>query len=263
MEKMMNKYNVYLSTGPGKIRDINEDSFSINEYSKDKQKTNQHIKGTFDEPILLGVFDGMGGEKGGFDASNIAASIANSYYKYLKKSKSLPENSIINFVKNCNKYIKEDLNTKKLNRGGTTFSLAYIYKDLVHLFSMGDSRIYLFSNGVLRQLSRDHTLAQKKYEANIFTKEEANDSSESHVLTRFLGMDSESTDFKPEVYNPVSLNIGDKLLICSDGLYDMCSDKIIEDVLSSNDSYSLDLFNIALQNGGIDNITCLVVEKAI
>ena len=259
----MNKYNVYLSTGSGKVREINEDNFIINETIKDDNKSVQHIKGEkISEPILCGVFDGMSGERGGYDASNTAALIAVEYYKYLKNSNQTPEKSIITYIKNCNHFIKKNMKEKKITRGGTTFALAFIDQDAIHLFSMGDSRIYYYSNGLLKQISRDHTLAQKKYEANIFTKEEAKNSPDSHKLTRFLGMDCESADFKPEVYNPISLKKGDKLLICSDGLYDMCNDKTTETILTNTKSYSMELYNAALKNGGIDNITCLIVEKA-
>ena len=260
----MKTYHIYLSTHPGKVREVNEDSFVINEYTKDIEKSSQHIKGTdMEEPLLCGVFDGMGGEKGGFEASDTAALIAVEYYKYLAKSKTPAEKSIHDYVKNCNNFIKDYLAENKLNRGGTTFALAYFYEENVNLFSMGDTRIYLFRNGTLLRVSRDHTLAQKKYEANIFTKEEAEKSSESHMLTRFLGMDADSADFKAECYAPISLNQGDKLLLCSDGLYDMVDEKKIAEILSIEGTpYSTELLKAALANGGIDNVTCLIIESA-
>ena len=96
---------------------------------------------------------------------------------------------------------------------------------------------------------------------NIFTKEEAEASPESHMLTLFLGMNNDDNNAGAEVYNPVTLNKNDKLLICSDGLYDMCSDKEIADILSvPNQPYTLQLVNAALDKGGIDNITCMVIE---
>ena len=151
----------------------------------------------------------------------------------------------------------------RLKRGGTTFALAYICEEGVQLFSMGDSRIYLYRSGVLQRVSRDHTLAQKKYEANIFTKEEAEHSAESHMLTRFLGMDPESADYKAEVYAPIELNPGEKLLICSDGLYDMCTDdEIREIIISESETPTIRLVKAALENGGEDNVTCVIVELA-
>ena len=258
----MKKYNVYLSTDPGKVREINEDSFVLNKYTKDITKKSQHLKGiAVAEPLLCGVFDGMGGEKGGFEASDTAALIAAEYYKYLVKNKIPAKNNIDDYIKNCNELIQNYLTENKLKRGGTTFALAYLNQGNIELFSMGDSRIYLFRNGVLYRVSRDHTLAQKKYEANIFTKEEAENSPESHMLTRFLGMDADSDGFAAESYAPISLNSGDKLLLCSDGLYDMCDDKTIAQILSSQTPpYSAQLVKAALASGGMDNITCIVIE---
>ena len=256
------KYNIYLSTNPGKVRKVNEDNFVINKTIKNNDKPTQHIKGNeIDEPLLCGVFDGMGGEKGGFEASYISAVVACEYFDYLVKSNKPAEESISSYVANCNQLIRKFLSENKLNRGGSTFALAYLNNSEIHLFSMGDTRIYLFRSGNFIRISRDHTLANKKYEANIFTKEEAEASPESHMLTLFLGMNNDNNNAGAEVYNPVTLNKNDKLLICSDGLYDMCSDKEIADILSvPNQPYTIQLVNAALDKGGIDNITCMVIE---
>ena len=261
----MKKYNVYLSTDRGKVRAVNEDSFVINQYTKDIDKASRNTKGCdMEEPLLCGVFDGMGGEKGGFEASDTAALAAVEYYRFLKKSKSLPENSIDDYIKNCTELIRKQLAEKKLNKGGTTFAMAYAVNDCIYLFSMGDSRIYLYRSGTLQRISRDHTLAQKKYEANIFSFEEAEKSTDSHILTRYLGMDTESAEFKAESYDHITLTCNDKLLICSDGLYDMCSDRQITDILSEKSApYSIELLKAALHNGGADNITCLVIEPVL
>lgn len=260
----MRHYNVYISTDPGKLRDNNEDNFVVNSTFKKPELQRQHLKGNgLSEPILCGVFDGMGGESGGMIASEIGARIAVEYYEFLRQRKNFPEKSIQQYVDNSNRQIRSYLEESKLKRGGTTFALAYIYTEGLRLFSMGDSRIYLYKSGALQRVSRDHTLAQKKYEANIFTREEAEESAESHMLTRFLGMDPESSDFKAEIYVPIVLNEGEKLLICSDGLYDMCTDKEIEEIIfSEQNAPTIKLVNKARKNGGIDNITCIIVEPA-
>ena len=162
----------------------------------------------------------------------------------------------------CNNQIRQYHSQHKLKRGGSTFAMIYFQDGKAKFFSMGDSRIYLFHRGSLFRVSRDHTLAQKKYEANIFTKEEAESSTESHVLTRFLGMDEDSDEFMAESYDAIIPEKEDKLLICSDGLYDMCSDREILQILSApNQPYTIQLVNKALKNGGEDNITCMVIEK--
>lgn len=258
----MKKYNVFLSTHPGRVRTVNEDSFVINEITKDIKKSSMNLRGLgMDEPLLCGVFDGMGGEKGGFEASDTAALVASEYYRYLTGSGGEPERSIHDYVKNCTALIKKYLYENKLSRGGTTFVMAYVKNGAARLFSMGDSRIYLSRGGILYRLSRDHTLAEKKFEANIFTREEADRSRESHVLTRFLGMNEESADFRAESYPILTLNSGDRLLLCSDGLYDMCGDAELAALLRERDA-TIALRDAALKNGGADNITCLMIEPS-
>jgi protein phosphatase len=102
----------------------------------------------------------------------------------------------------------------------------------VHSFSLGDSRIYFYREGIIAQITDDHTLANKKLKANLFTREEAENSPESHVLTKYLGMNCEENELFAERYRPFRLNPGEKLIICSDGLYDMCTNDEICDTLN-------------------------------
>lgn len=258
----MKTYNVFLSTDAGRVREKNEDSFVLNKITKDVRKRSQHITGrAVAQPLLCGVFDGMGGETGGFEASDTAAVVAVAYYRYLCEGKRSFADSIGDYVKNSNQMVKSRLAEHKLRRGGTTFAFAYFSDDCAYLCSMGDSRIYLYRGGALLRVSRDHTLAQKKLEANIYTREEAEQSADSHILTRFLGMDSDSAECAAEGYAPLQLLAGDRLLLCSDGLYDMCGDAQIAQILSASGvNFSVELTRAALENGGTDNITCLVIE---
>ena len=196
MSQEPKQYKVLISTDPGKVRALNEDNFVLNKTVRRAESPFQHVRArSLREPLLCGVFDGMGGEKGGREASEIAARIAVEYYLFLSKSRVDPSGSIGDFVSNCNSQIKGYLTKHRLNRGGSTFAMAYFHDGAVNLFSMGDSRIYLFRRGSLMRISRDHTLAQKKFEARLFTLEESETSPERHMLTRFLGMDEDSDEF--------------------------------------------------------------------
>ncbi|MBR1483240.1 MAG: serine/threonine-protein phosphatase [Ruminococcus sp.] len=260
----METYNIYLSTDAGKVRTQNEDNFVVNEITRDITRNSRHIKGeAVQAPLLCGVFDGMGGENGGAEASKIAAAVAAEFYRFLRDGNQTIEKRIGDYAENSTKLIREYLDANRMKRGGTTFVMAYLTAGRAHLFSMGDSRIYLYHEGILRRISRDDTLAQKKYEANIFTAAEAVTSNESHVLTRYLGMDAASAEFRVHAYVPVVLAARDRLLLCSDGLYDMCTEDEIAAVLAQDDApYSIELTNAALKKGGEDNITCMVIVPA-
>ena len=138
-------------------------------------------------------------------------------------------------------------------------ALAYIRDGFVYGYSIGDSRIYWLHEGKLFRISKDHTLAMRKYEANIYTKEEAENSPDQHTLTLYLGI-GDAEELTPEIYFPFRLFTGDKLLICSDGLYDMASAEEITQTLVSSTNPANDLVALALKNGGGDNVTCIVLQ---
>ena len=257
------RYTVVVSTHQGKVRSENEDNFVINKIVRPASRQEMNMRG-FDivEPLVCGVFDGMGGEANGELASQLSADASIAVYKAVSKHTAPADEAVQAFVKESNDKIVSMLCNSKARRGGSTFVMAILSDEQVQVFSLGDSRLYLLHDGTFRQITNDHTLAMKKYRANIYTWEEAVSSPDSHKLTSFLGMDTEDQGLSPEAYPPFALCKGDKLLLCSDGLYDMCSDQEIQSVLSgASNTVSLVLVKKALENGGADNVTCIVIER--
>lgn len=259
------KYDVFVSTNVGYAMKNNEDNFAINTEIKPKGKNNLNLRGYgADEPMMCSVFDGMGGEANGDIASHICAVVAVEFFKYITNKNISAKKCINQFVENCNTLIQQNLKNNKTKRGGSTFVMSYFYDNKIQLFSLGDSRIYLLRDNHLTQISNDHTLAMKKYLANIYSWEEAEKSPDKHKLTQFLGVDMDECLVKAEVYQDIKLNKGDKLLLCSDGLYDMCMDYEIEKIMiDSSDKITSNLVKKALENGGQDNITCMVIEPSL
>lgn len=258
------RYRVYLTTHKGLLRDGNEDNFSVNHICKKVAYNNVNFSAEYDTPLLAAVFDGLGGEAMGEHASFLSARAAKALYEGVK---SFPEKSvndlISDFTANANDKICDFLEQNRCRSGGSTVAGVIIKNEIVYPFSLGDSRIYLLRDAKLSQISKDHTLAVKKYEAGIYTFEEAEKSADSHKLTLFLGTDHYRQGLVPQIYEPIVLHKSDKLLLCSDGLYDECSLKQIEKTLKNNpDNPTLSLVKAAVQNGGRDNITCLLVERA-
>lgn len=256
-----NKYGIYVSSNVGKVRGNNEDNFSINGFSKEQDAPIYSFSKPWDDtPVLLAVFDGIGGAANGEVASKIAANCTLDLYKQLsKQSLTEPDNFVLEYVQSANRKIGEMLAAANCGRGGCTLALAYIKDELVYTYSIGDSRIYWLHDGKLYRISKDHTLAMKKYEANIYTKEEAENSPEQHTLTLYLGM-SDEQNLTPEIYFPFRMAVGDKLLLCSDGLYDMANADEITQTLNSATDPANDLVELALKNGGGDNVTCVVLQ---
>ena len=260
---MGRKIALSVSTHNGNRKQNNEDSFSINGKAKPSEQNIMNICGDIDgDELFLGVFDGMGGEKMGDVASRIAADRSAQLFDELKNCEPQDYQKIINgYVDNVNAEICHTLDNSGNDRGGTTMAVVFIKDGIVYPCSLGDSRIYLLKGGELIQISEDHTLAMRKYKANIYTFEEAQTSPDSHKLTLFLGVDVDGNGLDAQFYEPFRLDEDSSLLICSDGLYDMCSeDEIIDIMQQDSENTARDLVEAAVENGGTDNVTCIAAK---
>lgn len=254
---------VSVSSHNGKIRDNNEDNYFVNGIIRDIDENIVDFQKTLStRNVLLEVCDGMGGESCGELAAKIATECSTELLNKLQITSANNISCIVNqYVNMANDKICHMLNNNESSRGGSTFAMVYIRDGIVFPFSLGDSRIYVYSDDKLEQISVDHTLAMRKYKANIYTWEEAQKSADSHKLTLFLGVDVDNKGLNAEKYCPFEFTKNKKILVCSDGLYDMCgNEEIIKILAEESKDYSQALVNMALQNGGIDNITCLVAE---
>jgi hypothetical protein len=118
--------------------------------------------------------------------------------------------------------------------------------------------------GEIRQISEDHTLVAQKIKLGMLTEEQAEKDHDRHKLTQHLGIFEEELTITAEVLEPLPLVVGQRILLCSDGLSDMVTRARIGEVLRTAPSVG-DVVNLlvdeALANGGRDNVTCIVVEK--
>lgn len=255
-------YDVYLCTNRGRVRSGNEDNYVVNNIVRRLEEHERNLRGRgIPEPMVCAVFDGMGGEAYGELASEISAKKAAGIYTAMTDGAPFSPRMVNDFVSQSNAAINEMLRNSKMRRGGSTFVMTVLVNGGVYAYSLGDSRLYLYRSSALRQLSNDQTLAMKKYMANIFTWDEAQASNDKHKLTSFLGVDVDDEGLVPQAYPPFRPEIGDKLLLCSDGLYDMCSDEEICRLMARDSGDAcLDLVEAALNNGGEDNVTCMIIE---
>lgn len=253
-----NNFRIDMCSDVGRVCTENEDKVFL--YSDSITDCENGVS-SLAPPFLIGICDGMGGESHGATASGIAAAYAGFLFKELKNTSGTDEINLAveKYVEKVNDRIIDKLNEYSA-RGGTTFVIAYVdTNNKVYSFSLGDSRMYAWNGLVLRQVSEDHTVAMKKYRMNIYTKEEAKKSPDSHKLTLFLGADTQRMGMKPEIYPPFTINKGEKIMLCSDGVYDMCDLGEITNIISSEDNDTAkELVFAALKNGGADNVSCIV-----
>ena len=215
---------VSFASNIGKVRLENEDNFFIEGIGcKTKENFSEKIVVSDFKIRIFAVFDGMGGEAYGKEASTIAAETLEKFNIDFSKAKDEDINSIVQeYVKKANEEICNMIIQKRCTIGGCTMALVCILNGKAYAFSIGDSRIYYY-NQRLKQISEDQTLAMKKLKANIYTEEEAKNSDDARKLTSYLGVDTRNTGISVLAYSPFDIADG-KILICSDGLTDMCSD---------------------------------------
>jgi serine/threonine protein phosphatase PrpC len=144
---------------------------------------------------------------------------------------------------------------------GTTVVLAQFRFDRVFVAGIGDSRAYRLRDGRLEQLTKDHSLADALLDAGTITAEELPTHKFKNVLYLYLG--SKDARSGPEDVRELDVRLGDRLLMASDGLTGVVTDKELARVLATVDDpqkAAVHLKNLALSNDSKDNVTCLIIH---
>ena len=201
------------------------------------------------------VADGVGGAAKGERASQFAAQKV--LYEYYQQPELDPGERLRNIIEHVN----DDIHTyaeENSTRMATTIVAAVVRGGLLYLANVGDSRAYLIRAGEVKQLSRDHSLVGEMVAHGEMTEAEAMASKIKNRLTRSLGGDPE---VHVEVYNPLPLKAGDKILLCSDGLtrYALREDIYKMTQEGTPEEIAKRLIQFANGRGGVDNISVVVV----
>ncbi|WP_306146103.1 PP2C family serine/threonine-protein phosphatase [Roseibium sp. MMSF_3412] len=141
---------------------------------------------------------------------------------------------------------------------GTTIAALLAYGTDFACLWAGDSRVYRLRDGTMEQLTTDHTEAQELVDQNVLTPEEAKNFSRRHVITRAIGS---GLELELELVSG-NLRHGDRFLLCSDGLTGHLEDAVISNMLldGAQKSVAQHLLSGALEKGGTDNVTVVVVD---
>ncbi len=212
------------------------------------------------------VADGVGGGNAGEIASRTAVSQIVEYIRKNPIDEIVDSSSFRLYFSKCLNGINKQVYTmakKHLENKGmaTTLVLTYIKDNLAYVVNVGDSRAYLFRGGELVQITEDHTYVNTLIRKGAISKEDAKTHQKKHYITRAIGGEE---IIIPDFFQ-VSVQEGDLILLCTDGLHGEVSDDRIVSVLSEGKTMSetcAKLVQRANQSGGNDNITviCLKIQ---
>ncbi|MEO0442527.1 MAG: protein phosphatase 2C domain-containing protein [Pseudomonadota bacterium] len=224
------------NTHKGWVRFVNEDAFL-----------------ELSDARLWAVADGMGGHKRGDYASN---AVIKALRRFSRKPKLLSSiEDLQNLLVEANEVCQKAFRARRI---GSTAALLFEFGGHCFFIWAGDSRIYRIRDGHLEQMTRDHSLAQEKFAKGELNQDEAQRHSSAHILTKAIGINRHlKLELRCSAVKP-----GDRYLLCSDGLYGEAQAADLKLHLSQqSQTEALDgLINVALERGGRDNITGIIVD---
>lgn len=212
------------------------------------------------EVALAVVADGMGGHKAGDTASAMAVDMMVSE---IKRGGAAPEKLIERAVEAANSAVYAASRQNSECRGmGTTAVLAMPFISHYVAANIGDSRLYHYHDGIVTQVSRDHSYVQELVEAGYITRAQAAVHPRRNVITRAIGTSNKETaDIFRNDWQP-----GDMLLLCTDGLHSALEDMDIARILSEEDDIEeacKRLISEALYGGSTDNISVALILNEV
>lgn len=241
----MLKYNYSEYSNKGLVRNENEDSIHYSHIGK--------------ESIFI-LCDGMGGAAHGKEASS---TVVRQVIQYFNKKTTEPiSNKIKNSIKQANDSIQSIVANIPEKKGmGTTICLTVFSENEVFIAHVGDSRVYLFTDKKLYQITSDHSYVNQLYKSGIISYHDFKNHKETNRILKAIGT---SNSVSPTI-TPKSLKLkkNDILLQCSDGLSDLVEDFEIQEILNKGESLEVTIQNlksIAFSRGAKDNISIQLIK---
>ena len=205
------------------------------------------------------VADGMGGHAGGDIASALSTKSVATVDDVYKDQETAVDVLLTAMTKANEELIEKVVDYPYLAGMGTTMDSVILTEGFANIVHIGDSRVYLLREGKLTQVTKDHTFVQKLVDAGRITEEEALWHPKRNVLMKVLGDSTQAPEFD---IHQIELQVGDRLLLCSDGLCGFVPEAIIEEncrIADLNEATDL-LIAEAKEYGAPDNVTLILLE---
>ncbi|MBN1400535.1 MAG: serine/threonine-protein phosphatase, partial [Anaerolineae bacterium] len=248
------------ATDPGLVRDHNEDAIDVRVYTR--------IDGF--QLGLFAVADGLGGQDSGEVASRMAldavwealrARVWEPCLRNEHPSDQEVEGAVREAFLSANQTVY-DARIERKSEMSTTLTLALVIHDMAHIGNVGDSRIYCWSSEGLWAITKDHSLVQRLVDAGQLQPEEIYTHAERHVIYQSIG---DRPDVEVDLYQH-QLAADERLILCSDGLWEMVRAEGLEDVLLAEPDPQRACERL-VQNanlaGGEDNISVIMVQAQV
>ncbi|MBQ0018643.1 MAG: Stp1/IreP family PP2C-type Ser/Thr phosphatase [Clostridiales bacterium] len=229
-----------------------------------RRATNEDAVKVLTDKSFYMLADGVGGNKSGEVASQSALDALEKFVRHNPPELLQDKDEIFRYFRAAVNYVNQfiiKLSEVKPQYNGmaTTLSFAYIMNGMMYIAHIGDSRVYLIHDGDIHQVTDDHTYVNDLVKMGVITKEEAATHSRKNVITRAIGANANN---EPDCFC-VPVETGDRVLLCSDGLYDELDDRTILSKMTRFDDMMIcaeDLVACANDNGGNDNISVICIN---
>jgi protein phosphatase len=208
---------------------------------------------------LAVIADGMGGYEGGQEASSLAVQTVREVYE--KVCADDPQAALLASFAEAHTRIRSYAAAhQELHAMGTTCTAIAVVGLRLFFAHVGDSRLYLIRGADVSRLTRDHSYVGRLVESGIVRSEDAERHPQRHVLTAALGSGREVAADIPK--EPLTVEPGDALVLCTDGLWSQVSEQEISRLVQRGNAAEAcsGLVELALERGGSDNITVQVLR---
>ncbi len=245
-------------------------SFGLSDVGRKRSRNEDYFLAN-DELQLGVVADGMGGHSGGEYASRLAVA---SIEEVIQSMNSDPEATIISGVNSdesefgdrlryaievaSQKIYDQAMYDQDLKGMGTTITAVIAHEGIAYVANVGDSRVYLVRGGKIKQVTTDHSLVSEQMRAGLISTQDAKKHKLKNIITRSVGYQEE---VEVDVFR-VEMHLGDRFVLCSDGLTNMVDDETIRLTLEVGTIQEAAQALIAKANerGGEDNITAVISQ---
>ena len=240
---------------------VNKDNYLLCRDGKARFRKGENatIREAGDQGILLAVSDGLGNGRDGEIAATAAVQSLPLLLDATWPPGATPEEHLRLYLLSSHHRIRDAAKAAGPVRMGAALTVAWLLGSQVHWAHIGDTRLYHLRYRQLHQITRDHSLVARMVEQNRLSPEEARNHPHANILLRTVGTER---DVDIDIFT-VELEKGDRLLLCSDGLWGEIEDQDIEAILNHYADPRVvcrEMVRAALHGGGRDNVTTVLVE---